>query len=166
MTNSLVERSDQVKRQMNQLPIHETWEATYRSPASEKFYELAYDQFVERIGQPRDSRALDIGCGICANSIRLARRGYLVSSADYSEPILELAKENVARHQLSDRISLQRADILNLSFPSDSFDLVLCWGVMMHIPDAQRGSPSSPASPSREATWSWKKSTRTPLRLG
>ena len=84
------------------------------------------------------SLALDIGCGIGANSIRLARRGYIVSAADYSEPILEQARENITRNQLFDPITLGREDILDISFPSNYFDLVLCWGVLMHIPSAER----------------------------
>ncbi len=130
--------SDKVKRQMNRPQIHEAWEKTYRTSQNERFFEQAYDDFVRRIGQPPDSRALDIGCGICANSIRLARRGYVVSAADYSEPILVQARENVARNRLSDRITIGREDILDLSFPKNHFDLVLCWGVLMHIPSAER----------------------------
>ncbi len=130
--------SEQVKRQMNQPQIHDAWERNYRSPENEQFFEQAYGDFVRRIGQPPGSHALDIGCGICANSMRLARRGYIVSAADYSEPILVRARENVSRHNLSHRITIGREDILNLSFPDDHFDLVLCWGVLMHIPDAER----------------------------
>jgi 2-polyprenyl-3-methyl-5-hydroxy-6-metoxy-1,4-benzoquinol methylase len=138
MIDSLQELADRSKRQMNQLPIHETWEKDYRTAENEKVFELAYDRIVETLGQPPESRALDIGCGICANSIRLARRGYIVSAGDYSEPILDRARENVAQNELSDRISIAREDIYNLSFPNEHFDLVLCWGVMMHLPDTGR----------------------------
>ena len=166
MVDSLQELSDQVKRQMNQIPIHQSWENDYRTSQNETFFELAFDQIVKRLGQPQYSRALDIGCGICANSIRLARRGYVVSAGDYSEPILCLAQENVARNQLSDQISTGREDIYNLSFPSDYFDLVLCWGVLMHVPDAQRRSASSSVWSSREAMQCWKRSTRALLNRG
>ena len=128
------ELSEQVKRQMNRLPIHDSWEASYRTAGNEKTYEVCFDRFVKVLEQPTDSKALDIGCGICANSVRLARRGYRVTGGDYSEVILEPARQNIARHELPDRIAVQREDILALSFPSDSFDLVLCWGVLMHIP--------------------------------
>jgi 2-polyprenyl-3-methyl-5-hydroxy-6-metoxy-1,4-benzoquinol methylase len=130
--------SDQVKRQMNRAQIHDAWEHHYRSPANERFFEQAYDDLVRRIGKLPGGRALDIGCGICANSMRLARRGYIVSAADYSEPILAQARDNVSRNQLLERVTISREDILNLSFPDDHFDLVLCWGVLMHIPEAER----------------------------
>ena len=138
MAGSSGDISDQVKRQMNQPQIHVTWERNYRSLGNERFFERIYDEFVKRIGHPLGSHALDIGCGVCANSIRLARRGYIVSAADYSEAILDQARANVSRNQLSEQITIDREDILNLSFPDNRFDLVLCWGVLMHIPDAER----------------------------
>jgi 2-polyprenyl-3-methyl-5-hydroxy-6-metoxy-1,4-benzoquinol methylase len=130
--------SEQVKRQMNKPLIHESWETTYRNEGNERFYELAYDYIVNVVRQPAESTALDIGCGIGANSVRLARRGYRVTAADYSESIIGPAHENVEKKGLADRIDIRREDILNLSFPDNQFDLVLCWGVLMHIPDAQR----------------------------
>ncbi len=138
MPESPAELSDRVKRQMNQAPIHDAWEAVYRTPEIEAFFELCYDDFTKRIAQPAGSLALDIGCGICANSLRLARRGYQVEAGDYSEAILPEARANVAQKGFADKISISRQDILNLTFPSDQFDLVLCWGVLMHIPDAER----------------------------
>jgi 2-polyprenyl-3-methyl-5-hydroxy-6-metoxy-1,4-benzoquinol methylase len=130
--------SEKVKRQMNKPLIHESWETTYRNEGNERFFEQAYDHIVGVLRQPQDSAALDIGCGICANSVRLARRGYRVVAADYSESILGPAHANVERRGLADRIDIRREDILDLSFPDDQFDLVLCWGVLMHIPAAQR----------------------------
>jgi 2-polyprenyl-3-methyl-5-hydroxy-6-metoxy-1,4-benzoquinol methylase len=137
MVDSPQELSDQVKRLMDQPQIHDSWEKVYRAQENEKFFELAYDDLVKQIQQSEGSCALDIGCGICANSIRLARRGYIVSAGDYSESILTQARENVARNRLAERITVNREDILNLSFPTNHFDLVLCWGVLMHIPNAQ-----------------------------
>jgi SAM-dependent methyltransferase len=124
-----------VKSQMNRLDIHDVWEATYRTPGNERLFEQCYDYIAETVGQPRGSRALDIGGGIGANSVRLARRGYQVESCDYSEPILERAHANVNRQGLADRIAISRQDITDLTFSDGSFDLTLCWGVLMHIPD-------------------------------
>ncbi len=130
--------SDRVKGQMSQLPIHDLWEKTYRTTGYERFFEQAFDHLVGRLRQPAGSSALDIGCGVCANTIRLARRGYVVSAGDYSEPILERARENLEHNGLSDKVSLSRQDILGLTYPDGLFDLTLCWGVLMHIPEAER----------------------------
>ncbi len=130
--------SEKVKRQMNKPLIHDSWESAYRNDENERFFEQAYDSIVGVLRQPQDSLALDIGCGIGANSVRLARRGYRVVAADYSEAILGPTHENVERRGVADRIDIRREDILNLSFPDAQFDLVLCWGVLMHIPAAER----------------------------
>ncbi len=126
---------DQVKSQMNRPDIHDVWESTYRTTGNERFFEQCYDHIVGIVGQPPGARALDIGGGIGANAIRLARRGYRVDSCDYSEAILERARENVRRHGLAEQIEISRQDVTDLRFPDASFDLTLCWGVLMHIPE-------------------------------
>ena len=125
--------SDKVKLLMEKPLIHQSWESTYRNEGNDRYYEGAYDYIVGVLGQPQNSLALDIGCGICANSVRLARRGYRVAAADYSESILESAHQNAERNGVADRIEIRRDDILNLSFPDahSSTCLVLCWGVLM-----------------------------------
>ncbi|MEP6784869.1 MAG: class I SAM-dependent methyltransferase [Sphingomonadales bacterium] len=125
---------DRIKRQMNDSGIHDAWEAMYRSDDNERFYELAYAKLFKKLGQPRDALALDIGCGIGANTVRLARQGYRVVAADYSEAILPETKRNMERHGVADRVTIQREDITALTFPDGHFDLTLCWGVLMHIP--------------------------------
>ena len=123
MADAIESLSDDVKRQMSRPGIHQTWERRYRTEQTERFHEAAYDRLTKRLGQPEGSHALDIGCGICANSVRLARRGYRVSAVDYSESILEPARSNVREQGLADRITIDRGDILDLAFPTDHFDL-------------------------------------------
>jgi 2-polyprenyl-3-methyl-5-hydroxy-6-metoxy-1,4-benzoquinol methylase len=128
--------SEKVKRQMNKPLIHQSWESTYRSEENERLFDGEYNAILASLGQPPDSLALDIGSGIGANSVRLARHGYRVVAGDYSESILEPARQNLAEHGVADRVDVRREDILNLSFPDAKFDLVLCWGVLMHVPSA------------------------------
>lgn len=45
---------------------------------------------------------------------------------------------NVAANGLTDRVMFQRGSLLELEFPDHSFEYVLCWGVLMHIPDVER----------------------------
>ena len=131
------ELTRQVKKQMNRMPIHEAWEASYRTPGSEKTYEICFDEFVKLLDLPPDPKALDVGCGICANGVRLARRGYRVTGADCSQVILEPARERIEREGMTDRIDVRQEDILSLGLANESFDLTLCWGVLMDIPEAR-----------------------------
>jgi ubiquinone/menaquinone biosynthesis C-methylase UbiE len=132
------ELGERVKAQMNRPDIHDRWEATYRTTGNERLFEQCYDAIVERVAQPAGSLALDIGCGVCANSSRLARRGYRVEAGDWSEPILERARANLAAQGLADRVNVTRQDIVALTHPDAHFDLTLCWGVLMHIPDIEK----------------------------
>ncbi|MFM9977578.1 MAG: class I SAM-dependent methyltransferase [Sphingomonadaceae bacterium] len=125
---------DRIKNQMNAPGIHDAWEDMYRSDANERFYDLAYAKFLKRLGHKRDARALDIGCGIGANTVRLVRHGYRVTAADYSEAILPRTQANMERHRIAERVTIQREDITALTLPDNAFDLTLCWGVLMHIP--------------------------------
>jgi 2-polyprenyl-3-methyl-5-hydroxy-6-metoxy-1,4-benzoquinol methylase len=118
--------------------VHLSWESGYRDPQNERFYEMSFDRLVQVLKPPGDSLILDAGCGPGYHSIRLARRGFRVTAIDFSESILPLAEENVRAAGLAERISFRREDLLHLSFADKQFDYILCWGVAMHIPEAER----------------------------
>lgn len=118
--------------------MHCQWEGDYRTAANEDFYEQAFDSIIDELAPPPGATFLDAGCGPCAHSARLARRGFNVQAVDFSESALEMAREYVQTRGLEDRITLSRESLLELSFPSSSFDYVLCWGVLMHIPEVDR----------------------------
>jgi len=118
--------------------IHVQWVSTYRTPEAQAFYEMAFDEIVRRLSPPPDSIVLDAGCGSCAKSVLLAARGFRVVGADFSETALRLAVDTVRQHGVHDRIDLHREDLLDLSFADGAFPYVVCWGVLMHVPDLQR----------------------------
>ena len=117
---------------------HRQWESDYRTEDNERFYERAFDYLADVLRPPAGATFLDVGCGKCAHSVRLARRGFHVRAVDFSESALGMAREYVKAQGLDDRIELGRENILEFSFPDESFDYVLCWGVLMHIPDVER----------------------------
>jgi ubiquinone/menaquinone biosynthesis C-methylase UbiE len=130
--------SEQVATCLSRPAVHQQWENDYRTPENEAFYELAFDALVRTLQPPPEARILDAGCGIGAHSVRLARRGFRVQAVDFSETVLDAARANVEAQGLADRIELQRGSLMDLSFPDGSFPYVLCWGVLMHIPDVER----------------------------
>lgn len=131
-------KSKKVERFLAKPDIHEKWEHDYRTTEAQNFYEEAFDYITHFLSAPKDSIFLDAGCGTCAHSIRLAKRGFLVQAVDFSENILEKAKANVRAKAVETRIIIQREDILSFSFKDETFDYVLCWGVLMHIPDLEK----------------------------
>lgn len=76
---------------------------------------------------------LDAGCGTGRLSEILASWGAYVVSADLSESV------DVARHQLAkyDNVAVIQADIGDLPFRPEAFDMVISSGVLHHTPDTR-----------------------------
>ncbi len=133
-----ISESEDVEKTLQKPGIHQQWEDAYRTAENEKFYEQAFDYITSVLNAPWNSKFLDVGCGIGAHSIRLARRGFSVLAVDFSEYVLKTAELNLQASGLVDKIKLQRENILSLSFADKTFDYILCWGVLMHIPEIEK----------------------------
>lgn len=130
--------SDEVEKTLQSPEIHQQWEDSYRLSENNHYYEQAFDFIVGNINAPQNSTFLDVGCGRCAHSIRLAKRGFSVVAVDFSESVLKTAAQNLSNSGMAEKITLQRENILSLSFPDRAFEYILCWGVLMHIPDIEK----------------------------
>ena len=130
--------SKKVKATLAQKDIHMKWESGFRTIENERFHEIAFDRIEKFLNANYGSVILDVGCGICAHSVRLAKRGFYCYAVDFSNAILEEAKIYVHKRNVEKQITIQNEDITNLSFDDNSFDFILCWGVLMHIPDLER----------------------------
>jgi 2-polyprenyl-3-methyl-5-hydroxy-6-metoxy-1,4-benzoquinol methylase len=115
---------------------HSVWESAYRTTDVAEFYEVAFDWLATRF--PRLDSVLDIGCGSGAHSIRLAERGFSVEGIDISEAALAVGREKISAAGLDTKIATHREDLLSLSMADGSADCVLCWGVLMHVPELDR----------------------------
>jgi len=124
-----------VATSLQELEVHDQWASGYRTPENQPFYEIAFDYVREVFGTPDDSPVLDAGCGTSTKTIHLARRGYHVVAVDFSHKIVEKAQQAVAEAKLSHLVRHEWADLTKLQFPDATFRRVLCWGVLMHVPD-------------------------------
>jgi len=70
---------------------------------------------------------LDVGCGFASVPIALAREfpESHITGIDLGEPLLELGQSLVNKSGLSQRISLQKQDAEQCTFPDASFDVVI-----------------------------------------
>jgi ubiquinone/menaquinone biosynthesis C-methylase UbiE len=83
-------------------------------------------------------RVLDLACGDGVYAHWLAERlgeGGRVLAVDLSPAFLELARREVPKGELSDRVEFVRADLRHLPIPDDSFDLVWCAQSLYSLPD-------------------------------
>lgn len=87
------------------------------------------------LGEVRGLEVLDLGCGTGRHAISMARSGARVTAVDFSDRMLERAKEKCG----DANITFQACDLTkSLPFAAATFDLVLCALVLDHIPDLER----------------------------
>ena len=70
---------------------------------------------------------LDVGCGLGAPALRMARRyGCHVTGVNISREQVRQGNELIAEQGLSDLVSIERGDARALDFPDESFDSIVC----------------------------------------
>ncbi|MFZ0866160.1 MAG: class I SAM-dependent methyltransferase [Candidatus Sulfotelmatobacter sp.] len=130
----MMPRVSVTKQTLSSSAVHKIWEQTYRTPQSERFYEVVF-KWIAAHEQLHGMKALDIGCGVGQHAIRLAKNGCSVVAADFSADRAAAAEENIERQGFDSRITTCNQDLeAGLSFAEGTYDIVLCWGVLMHIP--------------------------------
>jgi len=118
---------------------HERWESVYRThPLLERQNERIVERLLELMRPAAGASLLDAGCGVGSHLMRFARRGFQCTGVDISQTVLAQARENLAHNQLDGRVRLSCEALEKLSFADESFDLVHCRGVLMHIPAWKR----------------------------
>ncbi|MDP2664544.1 MAG: bifunctional demethylmenaquinone methyltransferase/2-methoxy-6-polyprenyl-1,4-benzoquinol methylase UbiE [bacterium] len=93
------------------------------------------------IAKPKEGDFVaDIATGTGDVAFEFARRrGVKAVGADISEAMLELAREKAKRKKLEHLVEFQRVDALNLSFPSETFDIVTMAFGIRNLPDYEKG---------------------------
>src|SRR5690348_7472209 len=82
---------------------------------------------------PLDARVLEVGCGTGQLAIFLASSGRSVVGADFSLPSLRLARQTAARCGVD--ASFVGCDLRSPALRPESFDVVICTGVLHHTRD-------------------------------
>jgi SAM-dependent methyltransferase len=97
---------------------------------------LATAELARAAGLDPSTRVLDLGCGLGGPARYLAATfGCKVTGIDLSPAFIDAATYLTARCGLSDRVSFQVGDALNLPFDDASFDAVFLQHVAMNIED-------------------------------
>lgn len=110
------------------------------------FNELAYkryDRYYAYLKQDAEfeyhagEQVLEIGCGIGTDLLEYAKHGAIVTGTDLGEDQVVLTKLNFQLHGLPFKeIKTENAE--SLSFPDNSFDLVVSIGVLHHTPNTEK----------------------------
>jgi len=117
-----------------------SWSEYYNSKQS--LFELLSDSllhlhYLGHVIRIKPVRVLEAGCGPGNHSIVLAHflRDTSFVLIDNDEAVVEIARKNVEKHGLEKRLTTCRADIMNLPFGNNSFDVAISQGVLEHFAD-------------------------------
>lgn len=81
-------------------------------------------------------RLVDIGCGHGWYSVRYRAGGADVTSVDLTSTATRLVRDHARLHQLTSKPVV--ANVEELPFPDDTFDVLVASGVLHHTPDTPR----------------------------
>jgi len=91
------------------------------------------ERWLEATSFPPGATALDAGCGTGLWSLALARRGLSVTAADIAPQMVDATRAAAAQAGLAEQISCHVSDLEELR---GSYDLVACFDVLIHYPEA------------------------------
>ena len=150
----------QSKERLARADIHEQWQRDYLGPELDRYYDAAFVRIVDELRDSTGKQVLDLGCGYCYHTTRLARSDLAITAADFSEAALAHARETLREAGIADRVTLRQADATRLSFADASFDSVVIWACSCTSPNARRRSPRSRACSGPAASSSSPRTTR------
>jgi SAM-dependent methyltransferase len=111
----------------------EKWEGKSRKyeipPSREATFNLTVKNTLKLLGDVNRGKLLDIGSGFGEIDIMIARRtDFDITGIDISDTAIKSAQNNIAQADLSDRIKIEEADVYNLKYPNESFDVIVSFG--------------------------------------
>lgn len=107
------------------------------SSFSEEEIEIAGNQYFDIINETilnKDTSVLDLGCGSGRWTKFIAKKVKLVEAVDPSNAVFSANYLN--RNEKNVRVT--QASVSNIPFEDNTFDFVICLGVLHHIPNTQQ----------------------------
>jgi len=114
------------------------WDDDYYHPISLWLYDRAISDMLRFMEIAPGETILDAGCGPGVHSIRVAKAGIHVCAVDISKAMLQQAQQRAKSAGVSDKMEFHQKDLTEIDFPDACFNYVFSWGVVIHIPEAER----------------------------
>jgi len=111
-----------------------TWDKRFHTPNLSSFLEKLVTQFGLEPGQ----NILDVGTGtgvLIPYLIREVGPAGSVTAIDYSENMIQICK---TKHSHLKNVSIKLGNIEDNSFPTESFDAVICFGLFPHLENKEK----------------------------
>jgi ubiquinone/menaquinone biosynthesis C-methylase UbiE len=114
------------------------WDSDYYHPIALRLYDKLISDMLRLMEVPAQATVLDAGCGPGVHSVQVARAGHRVHAIDISSTMLRHARRRVKEARVEDRVEFSRQDLTRLDLPTASVRHAFSWGVIIHIPEAER----------------------------
>jgi ubiquinone/menaquinone biosynthesis C-methylase UbiE len=95
-------------------------------------------ELVKRIELPRHERVLEVGCGAGQATVALAKLGYAVDAIDAVQVMVDATRDRAVKARLESTVSCNLGDVRALSFPDETFGLVVALGVLPWLPSNEK----------------------------
>jgi ubiquinone/menaquinone biosynthesis C-methylase UbiE len=141
----MLSAAEEEARKREEMEFHDARERDRKSMTEEEFWKkysnkkwytttakIKDDLFAMIDKMPEGSAFLDLGCGLGGQSLRAAQSGMKVSAIDISPESVAETRDLLTRNGFSDFFA-EVMDAENLDFPDNSFDLIVCSGVLHHM---------------------------------
>ena len=145
MRNTALTNEEEIRRKREEQEFHDarerdrkvmTKDEFWKKYSNKKWYTVTAqikDDLFAIIGkQPAGSSFLDLGCGLGGQSLMAAKAGMKVSAIDISPESVEETRALLKREGYKDFFA-EVMDAEYLDFPDNSFDLIVCSGVLHHM---------------------------------
>ena len=112
----------------------ETWDERFYTPSLASFLE----KFVPQFGLESGQRVLDVGTGtgvLIPYLVKEVGSSGSVTAIDFSENMVQACK---TKHSHLENVIVKVGDIEEDTFPSESFDAVVCFGVFPHLKNKEK----------------------------
>ena len=96
-----------------------------------------YLKTISLLGDLQQKKVLECGCGD-GNITSILTNITRVWAFDISEEMLRVALNNVKKYGREDNFTSQKADLLNLPFEGESFDVALGFFILHHVGDVKQ----------------------------
>ena len=109
------------------------WDAIWRTEEGRRWWLEPEPWVVSRLTRFKNEgvqRVLDLGCGLGRHSVLLATEGFQVYGLDNSPAGLQFALQWAEREGVP--VGLALAEMGQLPYARDSFDLIVAWNVIYH----------------------------------
>ena len=104
--------------------VKEDFKSVWKNPSMESFY------LVNRWKSLNFKDFLDLGCGLGRHSILFGKNNFNISCFDISSDAILRTKEWCSEENINANYKV--GDMLELDYPDNSFDCILCMNVLSH----------------------------------